>query len=170
MRTDDAHSCTANECACASGNPIWFQPECKNRCVAAIASLRRYDDEDLTTLDREMADDYVEGGGGALKAQISRPSTAPARKQLPARPGSGDAATVAANGSSISFAMALPQGGAAAKLLAAASAGKDRPKSDGAAAGNFDTVELGSAGGSFVQRLRKSTTVRPSVIRISRFG
>ena len=44
-----------------SGNPIWFRPECKHRCVAELPALRRYDDEEVTELDRELAAESTPG-------------------------------------------------------------------------------------------------------------
>jgi hypothetical protein len=44
-----------------SGNPIWFKPECKHAIVAQLKSLRRYDDELVTELDRELSIEFSEG-------------------------------------------------------------------------------------------------------------
>ena len=44
-----------------SGNPVWFQPGCKHALVASLSSLRRYDDELITDLDRELASDLCSG-------------------------------------------------------------------------------------------------------------
>ena len=50
-----------------SGNPIWFRPECKHRCVAELPALRRYDDEEVTDLDRELAAESSGGKPNALQ-------------------------------------------------------------------------------------------------------
>lgn len=135
-----------------SGNPVWFKPECKHRCVLGIGSLRRYDDEDLSELDCELAEEFAEGGDGAMVAALERargrrPATAPLDQGGEAAGGGGAAAGDAAG----TGAMAIPQSTRAG----------ERPKSEQSSdgSGSFNTVELGSAGGSFVQRLRKSTTL-----------
>lgn len=52
-----------------SGNPIWFRPECKHRCVAELPALRRYDDEELTELDRELAAESIGGAAAYSRAR-----------------------------------------------------------------------------------------------------
>lgn len=73
-----------------SGNPMWFRPECKHRHVAEIPTLRRYDDEELTDLDRELAAEALSGGKFRLPRPCPRPSDRAA-----ARTGSGGAAAPA---------------------------------------------------------------------------
>ena len=80
-----------------SGNPVWFEHDCKARCIlgvpvrrqphcAAVTSavisqcvcaqrLRKYDDEALTDLDREMALDSIKGGIPDKPTRPARPST-----------------------------------------------------------------------------------------------
>ena len=53
-----------------SGNPVWFQPECKHRCVAELRALRRYDDEEVTELDRELAAEST-AGATILRLQLT---------------------------------------------------------------------------------------------------
>eukprot|EP01051_Picozoa_sp_SAG22_P021258 SAG22_NODE_4624_length_1212_cov_8.565139_1_plen_253_part_01 len=65
-----------------SGNPVWFKPECKHRCVLELPALARYDDEELAELDRELAEDFATAGGIPAPAAglRGRPATAPLKR------------------------------------------------------------------------------------------
>jgi hypothetical protein len=139
-----------------SGNPIWFDPKFKHEVVCRVASLSRYDDELVTDLDRELAVESCNGGASSP----SRPSTAPAaRRHI-------DSSEL----SSSMMMLPIHSSAAAAVLRSRRSAGGAPTPTPGRAAASpasaederraaVDTINLGSTGGSFVQRLRKSTAV-----------